>query len=128
MVILRTAKLSARRLNIRADFIHEPRICLSEHYLTSKNTIPLSCVAYQAQGERRDFSYVRSGSLKWLSIGLADSTMPSTPSLSLEERRARREQHRTKQREENILRAEKMHLARIEAKSGLFPISPKRRT
>ena len=42
----------------------------------------------QAQGERRDFSYVRSESLKWLSIGLADSTMPSTPSLSLEERLA----------------------------------------
>lgn len=51
--------------------------------------------------------------------------MSATPPISLEERRARREERRTKQRAKNILRAEKMHLARFVSQSELFPVSPK---
>jgi len=41
--------------------------------------------------------------------------MPEKPTLSIEERRARRQERREKQREANVGRAEKMHLARIAA-------------
>jgi hypothetical protein len=40
--------------------------------------------------------------------------MPDKPTLTLEERRVKRAERREKQRHENIGRAQKMHLARLE--------------
>ena len=51
--------------------------------------------------------------------------MPVTPLLTLEERRARREERRIKQRAQNTLRSAKMHLERIEAPSERVANFPK---